>query len=221
MRRILLALSLGTSAFAGSASILPEMNKHLAFGKECMKRGYEGGAIASANLILLDQIKIFVDDRNATDQTLLAFADAEFIWEDALDNETKFVRVSTRKEAEVVVSFANGLNVQGREAGGYTEWNRSVKWTDGQYVGSLKADMKLRTVRPDGKPMSREQARHAALHEIGHLLGLDDCSTKGEVMAPLNLSKPVGTPAFKEVSALMELRAKAQELRSSALTPRL
>lgn len=222
MRRLFLALSLGVSAFTGAADILPEMNKHLAFGHECVRRGYEGGATACANLILLEQIRIFVDDKNATDEVKLALSDAEFIWEDALDSETKFVRVASRKEAEVIVSFSRGLNIEGRQAGGFTEWSRSVKWQNGEYVGALKADLKLRTIRPDGKPMSREQARHAALHELGHILGLDDCNVRGEVMSPLNLSKPVGTPAFKEVAALRELRSKATQMRASAAaTPKL
>lgn len=220
MRRALLAFSIGISALTGAADILPEMNKHLAFGHECMRRGFEGGAIASANLILLDQIRIFVDDRGATDEVKQALADAEFIWEDALDNETKFVRVACRREAEVIVSFSKGLSVEGHEAGGYTEWSRSVKWSAGEYVGALRADMKLRTLRPDGKPMTREQSRHAALHELGHLLGLDDSTAKGEVMAHLNLSKPVGTPSYKEVTAIRDLRTKAWEMRATAMISR-
>ncbi len=220
MRRTLLALSIGITALTGAADILPEMNKHLEFGHECMRRGYEGGAIASANLILLGQIKIYVDDRGATDETKLALADAEFIWEDALDSETKFVRVTSRKEAEIVISFSRDLNVGGQEAGGYTEWSRNVKWQGSEYVGSLKADMKLRTIRPDGKPMTREQARHAALHELGHVLGLDDSVNRGEVMAPLNLRKPIATPSYKEVCVIREIRVKASEMRATALITR-
>ena len=202
------------------ADVLPEMAKHLSFGHECIKRGVQSGAVAASDLIILDQIRVFVDESASTPQTREALAESEFIWEDALNSETKFVRVISKSEADVVVKFQAGLVVEGQEAGGFTEWSRAIRWKNGSYVPVLKAEITIRTIRPDGGQMSKEQALNACLHEYGHLLGLDDCSVRGEVMAPLKLSKPVLTPARSEVEALQDLRAKARNLRLAATSRR-
>jgi hypothetical protein len=220
MKRALPILGLLTACLAGSADLLPEMKQHLDFGHRCVRLGYDSGAQASCELILLPQILVYVDERGSTPEARAAIGEAAFIWEDALEHETMFVRVHNRKEAQVVITFRDRLQVDGNEAGGFTEWSRSVKWANTHYEGKLQATIVLRTHQPNGKPMTRFQARHAMLHEFGHLLGLDDSPQKGGVMAPLNLRKPIGTPSEQEVRTIRSLRDEAMALKLSAVIDR-
>lgn len=50
--------------------------------------------------------------------------------------------------------------------------------------------------------MSPSMMRHTALHELGHVLGLNDSARSGEAMSALNPFAPVSKPASAEVLSL-------------------
>jgi hypothetical protein len=58
-----------------------------------------------------------------------------------------------------------------------------LEWDgDGRVLG---ADVILATFDPDGRPMHAEGMRVVALHEIGHVLGLDHSPDDGDLMHPV------------------------------------
>ncbi len=61
---------------------------------------------------------------------------------------------------------------------GKTLWSRDDRWW------IVDADITLALHHRDGDPLDSQQTRAIALHEIGHLLGLDHTSDVANIMAP-------------------------------------
>jgi len=59
---------------------------------------------------------------------------------------------------------------------------------------------------PESGPLSREEQRDVVLHELGHLLGLDDRPDVGPLMGPLERGRPSGQAARDEVESVRTLR---------------
>ena len=219
MRRrswLAILVALTVAPFQSAGSVLPEMSKHLDFGRRCAARGDQVGAATCSQLILLERIRVYVDCRNATTEAKKGLATAIRTWTKAVGGEVQFVFVDSRMEAQVVVSFERTLGDAETAYGGFTRWKRrlsSSSW-------SLDAQMQLRTHTPAGVPMSAEQVHHAALHEFGHVLGLDDSSTQGDAMGPLDLRHPVATPKPGELAKLNGLRDEARILRRASRSAR-
>ena len=62
--------------------------------------------------------------------------------------------------------------------------------------------------------------RHAAMHEFGHVLGLDDSPREGDVMGPLDIDHPVSAPSALEVQTVLSFRAQAQQIIDEAAARR-
>jgi hypothetical protein len=217
-RRSWLAIlvALVAAPLQGAGSVLPEMSKHLDFGRRCAARGDHSGATACSQLILLERIRVYVDDKNATAAAKKGLASAVKTWTAAVGGEVQFAFVESRIEAQVVVSFERTLGDAETAYGGFTRWKRKLSST----AWSLDAQMQLRTHTPTGVPMTADQVHHAALHEFGHVLGLDDSSTQGDAMGPLDLRHPVSTPKSGELAKLNGLRDEARMLKRASRSVR-
>lgn len=212
-----LCVALIGSASARPASVLPEMARHLAFADRCLKARDIDGVLASTDLILLPRVRIFVDGRASTESATTGLNEALDLWGQATEGGVAFVRVSSPSEADVIVRFQSHLGTAACDFGGFTTWRRSVIREGHRAAWRLHADMELRTVQPNGVPMTMPQVRHAALHELGHVLGLADSKRVGDAMGPLDLSRPVARPDQSEVDELRCLRREALQIRGAAL----
>jgi hypothetical protein len=81
----------------------------------------------------------------------------------------------------------------------------------------MSADVRVRTIKPDGSPMLLEHMRHTSAHELGHVLGLDDSPFYGDIMGPLDLSHPVSDFEAAELDNLRAVRSEAEQVREQAL----
>lgn len=87
----------------------------------------------------------------------------------------RFRFVQDSGAAEVHVAWTDRFR---EPISGRTVWSRDAKWwiTD--------ANITLALHHHDGSPLDEDQVRAIALHEVGHLLGLDHTSDPMSVMAP-------------------------------------
>ena len=108
------------------------------------------------------------------DAYLARVADAFGVWtRTGVPVHFRFVRDSSA--AEVHVGWIDRFH---EPISGRTVWTRDDHWwmTD--------ASITLALHHSDGNPLDEDQVRAIALHEVGHLLGLDHTSDPTSVMAP-------------------------------------
>lgn len=122
-------------------------------------------------------LRVFVRDGDVLEQWnpdfLPAVRDAFDTWTQAgIPVHFTFVRDSATADIAVhfVERFANGIS-------GKTVWSR-----DG-YHWLLSSDIQLAVTHPNGGTVTAPQMRAIALHEVGHLLGLDHSANPDNIMS--------------------------------------
>lgn len=104
------------------------------------------------------------------DEVSRAFA----TWEQA-GIPVRFVPIADSARADVHVVWTPRFK---EPISGKTVWSRDDRWW------IVDADITLALHHRDGEPLDGPQVRAIALHEIGHLLGLDHTGDQTNVMAP-------------------------------------
>jgi hypothetical protein len=107
-----------------------------------------------------------------------------------------FLRDSTGADVRVrfVPSFPDGIS-------GRTIWSRdAASWL-------VAGDIDLALTLPGGEPLTRAQLHAIALHEIGHLLGLDHVDAPEHIMAPHVRARSLSTGDAATVRLLYSLPA--------------
>lgn len=219
-------LVLGASAIEFKADLrarlLPDVFTHLSYAAQDVDAGKRQQALAHSDVVLLKgTVRVHVgfdgvDSRRQAD-CLAALKAGIDGWRDAISPETEF-KIVDDPAADVQVTYVRHLTVDGKPAGGRTQWRRAVRALgDGTYSSSVTATVALVEERPDGRAMNAGQLRQAATHEFGHILGLQDSPRAGDVMGALDLRKPVLVPTPEEIEALAEIRDEARSIRARAL----
>ena len=206
------------------AVILAEVQKHLDAAHDCVTNGTPEVAAAHANLVLLgDEVTYAISYEGVADKLrsrcVQALSGAFDAWEKALDDTITFREISDASKADMVIHFKNGVMMGKEPVAGYANWKRSLK-ADGPKVQTcvFKSDLQIRTINLDGKPMPFTCVRHEIAHEVGHILGLEDSETTGDLMGPLDVDHPVVGPQTYESSAVKHLRDEAHQVRTEALS---
>jgi hypothetical protein len=109
-----------------------------------------------------------------TDGYVTSVRDAVSAW-DALELPVHFAFTSDSARADVHVSFIDQFD---EAISGRTKWERDDNWwiTD--------ADIVLAVHHRNGPALDEDAMRALALHEVGHLLGLDHTEDATSIMAP-------------------------------------
>lgn len=214
MRHVLTALALAAACLAHSmAGLLPDVERQLDKARSYALSGGWNYASAYTDTVVFSQnLRIFVP-RDTPDSVRQTLEKATLIWAAALESQTTFVFVQDPAEADIQTEAVTKLMVGGRQVAGHISWRRTVGPGDsGLVVGKTTAQIRLGLTGPGGRKLNERQMLQAALHELGHFLGLNDTNDPGHVMAPVDLRRPVLVPHAEEVQTLMDLRDEGLRL---------
>ena len=101
-------------------------------------------------------------------------SDAFMAW-DAVELPIRFRMVRDSADAEIHVSWISKFNEQ---ISGRTRWSRDDNWW------IVNASIMLAIHHQQGDRLDKSAMKAMALHEVGHLLGLDHTTNTGSIMAP-------------------------------------
>lgn len=191
--------------FGLSPKILPEMQTHLNYASKCANSGWFSALDASLEVIAPTKLKVYIP-HHPNPRRAEAVVSALSIWEQSLEQHVKFERVQSQNGADVTFRFVEEIKGRDGDAGGFAEWKRTVTRVQGDYIGKTTALVRLAD-SASGRKFNSDALLQSALHEIGHVLGLDDSKGSNDVMGPLDLSRPITRPQPAEINALKSLRA--------------
>jgi hypothetical protein len=203
-----LAIGILAAATTNAQSALPELKVHFDYANRAVTARQWNAVAATAQVLAPNRITFFLDPQSVDEDVRKAFAEATSAWEVALDGTLKFEQVPYALEANLVIIGTDRMAIKKQNAAGYTFWNRGL---NPDFTPHLTAQVLLARFAAK-QTLSPEARKHAAMHELGHILGLDDSKHVGDVMGPLDLRNPVREPRFAEVSVLKQIRRDAEVL---------
>jgi hypothetical protein len=198
----------------GDRRIQPRVLELLAQAERCLQDGRFSEARTVAEMLLLRRDVRFAVDVTGLPEARAAEArnavrGAVEAWSEALDRSVGFEE-SPWPSADVRISFVPSVRQSGCEVAGYAVWRRQLlNWRADEFSYQVSADVQVRTVLPGGAPMSEAMMRHTCLHELGHVLGLNDSGRPGEAMSVLSPSRPVARPSQAEADSLKQVLFQA------------
>lgn len=213
LRLGLVAMALLAAVWTPAGAPLPELDRFLSYGNKALESGDAVAAEAASKAILLDEVRFTLGPASPERQAIARAAMRS--WEQALDGEVRFVEVAP-SAAQLTFEWKPAVGHEGNHVGGLATWRRAVQRRGSECRAVYTAQIELSITAPDGTALNRDQMMQCALHEVGHILGLDDCRERGEVMSPLDMAKPVPQITKADLDALRAIRAKAYSLRVSA-----
>jgi predicted Zn-dependent protease len=194
------------------------VNKHLEEGQADLASNTPGMAKAHARLVVIGpEIKFSVLFQNVApnqhEKCLNVLKSAMDEWEKDLQGDLRFTRLPDDQTADVVVRFRPSVSMKGEPVAGYVNWKRAlIDHSGGKVDARFSADLQIRVRNLDGNPMPQNAMRHAAMHELGHVLGLDDSPREGDVMGPLDIDNPVSAPTPLEIQTVKSIRSQAEQI---------
>jgi hypothetical protein len=114
------------------------------------------------------------DLKDWNDAYIASVSDAFMAW-DAVKLPVRFRMVSDSTDAEIHVTWLDKFE---EPISGRTRWSRDDNWW------IINASILLAIHHQQGDQLDQSAMKAMALHEVGHLLGLDHTQNVGSIMAP-------------------------------------
>ncbi len=138
---------------------------------------------------------------------------------DAVDRWNRYlagtVRLSWTDDpatAHILVSFVDRLEAGGRFLAGHSSWMRTVRQSTSAPQGTIRVEIRLARRGPRGRDLRPDERLHAALHELGHALGLADSADPTSVMSPLGLGPSPSVPSEDDARSVWSLHSAARRV---------
>jgi hypothetical protein len=110
------------------------------------------------------------------------------------------------RDPMVTVRFVDALPERDVNALGFIDLRQEMRWNSRSHRWSVRGTIYI--LRSwEGRELTCEDWVHIALHEIGHLLGLEDLPNPEYLMGPMRIGRPMPAPTRYEVDAVLSLRA--------------
>jgi hypothetical protein len=126
-----------------------------------------------------------------------AVADAFMAW-DAVKLPVRFRMVADSVQADIHVTWIPKFN---EPISGRTRWSRDENWW------IVNASILLAIHHQQGDRLDQSAMKAMALHEVGHLLGLDHTTNSGSIMAPRVRIRDLAPIDIKTVQGLYSVDA--------------
>lgn len=172
------------------------------------------GQVALDQLLWAGEVSLFIDSTSLPGDASTARQSIDQAWQTwnaLLRDETQFSRAPRRETATVVIHLRPRVYHKGVQSAGLASWERR----DGDPPSQI-ATIWVGTLDQEGQPLSPAAIQHIAMHEIGHLIGLDDAPQSPGVMGWIHLEKPAAGPSLEEVRLVQATRARILALREKA-----
>lgn len=186
---------------ATGSRLMPDLFTHLERARSEFRLGNARAASAHAELVALPEgVRLVIDDGSQRYDRLIQ--EAAYLWEDALERPGLFGSNDARAP-EVRIRVVPGLVANGRNVGGFAKWKRRVTTCGDTVIEQLfQADIQIRR-------MGGDAMRHAIAHELGHVLGLNDSTSRGDVMGPVDARRPATSLSEGDRDALQVIMSRA------------
>jgi hypothetical protein len=200
---------------AYSERLDPKIARHYEAACTAYSEGRYERALAEINLVLLQKAKVFIDaDPNSTVyKQCVAGLD---IWSDALGDDNPFELTSDRAHANVVVTFVDELDCDGKKLCGHVDWTRRAVVCGDERTANITASVQVALCSHMGGRHDRASIIHIVAHEFGHILGLTDAANPSDIMGPDYHGHASTTLSDAERTAIVALRDKCRDLRAAA-----
>lgn len=208
------ALAVSTSVSADlPAEVHPSFRASLVEAIEAdQQRDYQLSLALLHGIFYKDGVTIRLKNANgsaiskAQDQ---AVDSAVSVWKDALGKDCP-IRITTDAGADVTVLFVDKVPRNSPDALGLIDLRKEYRWTKRKYEISISGTIYVQTAY-EKRALSVRESAEVIAHEFGHLLGLDDLASPGQLMGPFVFDRPVDGPQPHESYAVQVLRYQAKK----------
>ncbi len=195
--------------FSGASSVPFETQSidALRNAKKVLRKGDFGRGLATLDSLLFrDGVSVALEAPNDLDASVERGLE---VWNEQLGEKT-FHFVPAGESADVRVKFVRSLDAEGADVQGMVEASRELSWSDRDRSYKLRATIFVRD-NIDGRPLRADETVSVVAHEVGHLLGLADVSSRDRLMGPLVIGYPHAGPTRDESAAVRSFRSSIRD----------